>query len=357
MDRSAAVSSPPQRELPPPLHWPTARMIRNDRIAAVLLTLLALAPCVASIVLLLRSPPGQGDGAVGLLMVALIMPATLGVVVYVALDRRERGLVLRAIRGGPQAVIEVRSRRGVGGGLVLLLGEGMETQRVYRMGQKRFVIADASVSTAAGTVIFARGGTSLDREMVQWIDAVAGSEGTAEPSEDVMDPDEIAAAASREPLAAPPGIEASLVGGWHTWRYRSTPDHEHGVILPWMALMAAWLAVLPAFGIFRTGPLAAFVVPVELLLAYALLLSAPITMEFQVRANMLVVKRKRFGLTLSIGVSEAAQAGIDIVGLPKVSLAFDKRRRGVTSPLAGGPDVIAMTWLSAAIRSSASRAR
>lgn len=350
-------AAPLEHALPAPFQWPTARTIRKDRAFAGLLLVLMLVPCAVALVHLLRSPPDARDGPVFFLLAFGMLPATLGFVVQALLARSGRGLVLRAIRGGTHPVIEVRARSGVGGGLLLPLGDALATQRVYRVGQKRLVVADASVSTAAGTVIFARGGTTLDPELVRWFEAVAASEGSAGPSEDVADPEALAVAAARDPLAAPAPIDASLVGGWPTWRYRSARDHELGLILPWMALLGAWLVVYPALGMLRAGPLAALVVPVEIVLAYLLLATGGATMELQVRANMLVVKRKRFGLTLSIGVSEAAQAGIDIVGLPKVSLAFGKRRRGVTSPLAGGLDVVAMTWLSAAIRACAARAR
>lgn len=327
-------------------------MVRRDRIAGAVLLLFMIGVPGALFVAWLRAPEAQREGALVFLMLSGVLPASLWFVVRQLLVRAGRGLVFRAVRGGANAVIEVRPRAG-GRGVLLPLGDALSTQHVYRIGLRRIVVAEASVATSCGEIVFARGGTRLDSELLAWLDAVGKSSGTDAPDAGSIELDTVAASAGRQPLAPPPGIEASSRDGWPTWRYRTAPAQERNLLIPWMALLALWLFAAHATGVLPSAPLATFVIPVELVLAWVWLWTAPGILEVQCRGPMLLLKRRRFGWTIGASVLEATDAGLDLVTLPAVALKFGRRRRGVTSPVAGGPDVVAMAWLSAAIRSCA----
>ena len=121
-----------------------------------------------------------------------------------------------------------------------------------------------------------------------------------------------------------------------------------------IALLVTWLVTCPLLGIFSFAKLAAWLIPILLFLVWMILLAGPLTVELEVRGPMLIFRRRRFGLTLFVGVNEATEAGLDVSQLPFVALRFPRRRlRGFTTPAIGGPDVVAMAWLSAAIRACA----
>jgi hypothetical protein len=120
-----------------------------------------------------------------------------------------------------------------------------------------------------------------------------------------------------------------------------------------IAVLLIWLVVYPVLGIFFFAKLAIWIIPIVLCLAWMILLAGPLTVELEVRGPMLIFRRRRFGVTLWASVCEASKAGLEISQLPFVALRFERRLRGFTTPAIGGPDVVAMAWLSAAIRACA----
>jgi hypothetical protein len=345
----------PSSTLPPPFEWPTARMLARDRIFGYVLSLMLLAPMAVGLVALARATPEGREGPAFFLLLFASLPATVGFLVPMALDRRGRGLVFMAIRGGAgDAVVEVHSKSGVGRPLLLPLHSATTLPHIYAVGTKRMVVAELKTSTPAGEVLMARGGTELDRDLVRWVKAVFAANGAEEtrPSPEAAPLDALAAAAERAPLDPPEGIEAFARRGWPVWRYRTSVGCEREVVLPWMVMAAFWILFMPMIGVASRAGLAWWIVPLELVLLYLLVLAGPATAEFEARGSMLICRRKHFGLTLWVGVSEAGMAGIDAVALPVAGLRFGSSTRGLTSPLAGGPDVAGLAWLAAAIRAS-----
>ncbi|HWT85548.1 MAG TPA: hypothetical protein VN177_07230, partial [Myxococcales bacterium] len=80
----------------------------------------------------IRVSPERRDGALVFLLQSILFPAVVGPVIWYAVDRRGRGLVLTAIRGGRDAAIEVRPQSGVGRGIVIPIGEASALARLYR---------------------------------------------------------------------------------------------------------------------------------------------------------------------------------------------------------------------------------
>ena len=346
---------PQSPSLPAPLAWPTARRLQKDRIGAVILSCLALAPCAAALVWMTRAAPEDRDGPAAFLALTLLLPAALGPVVRALVDRRGRGLVLTALRGGPDAEVEIRARSGAGGGLVVPLRGRGSLGRVYRVGLKRMAVAEALAQTAAGEVLFARGGTALDPDLVRWIGEVVASPGLSRSRSESPHVEEIAARAARAPLDAPAPIEPVRDRGWPAWRYRAAEPRGVGLAAALLAVLMAWLILFPRLGVFPLAVMATWIVPVSLLLVWSILLAGPLTVDLEVRGPMLIFRRRRFGVTLWTSVNDARQAGLDVSQLPFVALRCAGRLRGFTTPAVGGPDVAAMAWLSAAIRSSALR--
>jgi len=120
-----------------------------------------------------------------------------------------------------------------------------------------------------------------------------------------------------------------------------------------IAVLLAWLIFCPLLGIFSFAKLAIWIIPIMLFLVWMILLAGPLTVELEVRGPMLIFRRRRFGLTLWASVNDATQSGLEISQLPFVALRVKGRLRGFTTPAIGGPDVVAMAWLSAAIRACA----
>jgi hypothetical protein len=151
----------------------------------------------------------------------------------------------------------------------------------------------------------------------------------------------------------PPGIEVVRDAAWPTYRYRSVEPRGRGAVVALCSALATFF-VLPVFygDYFSFVGVALFVTPAELGLLYLLLRAGPLTAEWQVRGSMLVFRRKRFGLTLSIWSFETSSVGLYLCELPTVALRCAGRLAGFTSPDAGGPDVAAMVWLAARIRAS-----
>jgi hypothetical protein len=330
-------------------------MVRADRGFGAALFVIALAPLAPAMIWALRVGPGELQGPLVLLCACAIWPACILPLVPVLVDRRGRGLVFRAIRGGPQPAIEIGPREGPGGKLVVPLGKAGTRGQVYRVGVgRRIVVAEALASTRAGEVLFARGGTRLDRELVQWLESLYASDAGPAPSADAGDVDAIAASAARAPLDPPARIEAGTAGGFDTWRYRSVEPRGRALGLSLIAVLALCTIAMPSLGIGTLTGWAAWTVPVGLALAYRLLLlTGPLTSEFQVRGTTLIHRRKRFGLTLWMTSSDARRTGLYVAELPFVALRCGDRLRGYANPAAGGPDAAAMAWLSAAIRARA----
>jgi hypothetical protein len=329
--------------------------VRRGRIAAVVMTVLAIAPSLLLAIWAARVEPDRRDIALGLFLESLILPALLGPFVWLLVDRRGRGLVFTAVRGGRDAAIEVRPKSGVGRGLVIPIRDVGELARVYRVGYARhIVVAEALTPTSAGEVLFARGGTKVHPDLVYWLKSVLTSDGSCAWHPDSFDVEAIASQAAADPLDAPPPLQARLVGGWPTYSYQAVEPRGVGMAVALIALLVTWLVACPLLGIFSFAKLAVWLIPIVLFLVWMILLAGPLTVELEVRASMLIFRRRRFGLTLFVGINEASQAGLDISQLPFVALRFPGRRlRGFTTPAIGGPDVVAMAWLSAAIRACA----
>ncbi len=325
-----------------------------DRIGAMVFGAVAVAPSLLLALWAIRVSPERRDGALVFLLQSILFPAVVGPVIWYAVDRRGRGLVLTAVRGGRDAAIEVRPQSGVGRGLVIPIGEASALARLYRVGVGRHIAAAEVVSpTGAGEVLFARGGTSLDPDLVRWIEDVWASDGSSASHPDSVDVEEVASRAARAPLDAPHPVQARLVGGWPTYSYPAVEPRGVGLAASLIAVLVTWLILYPLLGIFSFAKLAIWILPVVLLLVWMILLAGPLTVELEVRGPMLIFRRRRFGLTLWVSVNDASQAGLEISQLPFVALRVKGRLRGFTTPAIGGPDVVAMAWLSAAIRACA----
>jgi hypothetical protein len=330
--------------------------VRLDRIGAVILGAFALAPTLLHALWAARAPSERREAPLVLLLQSLLLPAILGPIVWTAVDRRGRGLVLSAVRGGREAAIEVRPRRGEGHGLVIPIAEAGALARLHRVGVARHIAtAEALTPTAAGEVLFARGGTSLDPDLVRWIERVWASDGSSAPSPGAIDVEEIAARAARDPSDAPSSLHATLRDGWPTYAYRAVEPRGIALAASLIATFLIWLVLYPVLGTFSVAKLAAWILPVVLVLGWLIVLAGPLTVEVEVRGPMVIFRRRRFGLALWASVSDARQAGLEISQLPFVALRFGRRLRGFTTPDIGGPDVAAMAWLSAAIRACAQR--
>jgi hypothetical protein len=95
-----------------------------------------------------------------------------------------------------------------------------------------------------------------------------------------------------------------------------------------------------------------WVIPLDLLLLYRMLLCGPLTAEWEVRGSMLLFRRKRFGLTLWVWSYETSSIGLYLCELPAIAMQCGGSLVSFNSPGAGGPDVAAMVWLAASIRAS-----
>jgi hypothetical protein len=330
-------------------------MARRGRVAAVVMILFALAPVAVALLWAARSAHREWQGPLILLCAGALLPACLGWVIWALLDRRGRGLVLRAVRGGAAPAIEIGAREGFGRPLVLPLRDLSSRPHLYRFGYSRnIVVTEAVTATSAGDVLFARGSSSrLDRELARWLGSVLSGEGTADPSPGAVDVEATADAALQAPLDAPPGIEA-VPGTFPTWRYRGIEPRGRSLGLPLIAVLALWTFAAPRLEVGSYGGWALWTVPVALAVAYrTLLLTGPITVDWQVRGTMLLYRARRFGLTLWMRASDARRTGLYVVELPFAALTCGGKVRGFTSPGAGGPDAAAMAWLSAAIRACA----
>ena len=320
----------------------------------MVLAALAIVPSLLLALWAARVPSDRREGPVVLFLASLLLSATIGPIIWALVDRRGRGLVLTAIRGGRDAAIEVRPQSGVGRGIVIPIGEASALARLYRLGVGRHIAAAEVVSpTGAGEVLFARGGTSLDPDLVRWIEDVWASHGSSASHPDSVDVEEVASRAARAPLDAPHPVQARLVGGWPTYSYPAVEPRGVGLAASLIAVLVTWLVLYPLLGIFSFAKLAIWILPVVLLLVWMILLAGPLTVELEVRGPMLIFRRRRFGLTLWVSVNDASQAGLEISQLPFVALRVKGRLRGFTTPVIGGPDVVAMAWLSAAIRACA----
>ena len=318
------------------------------------MTVLAIAPSLLLAIWAARVEPDRRDIALGLFLESLILPALLGPIVWLLVDRRGRGLVFTAVRGGLDAAIEVRPKSGVGRGLVIPIGEASALARLYRVGVGRHIAAAEVVSpTGAGEVLFARGGTKVHPDLVHWLKSVLTSDGSSAWHPDSFDVEAIASQAAADPLDVPPTLQARLVGGWPTYSYQAVEPRGVGMAVTLIALLVTWLVAYPLLGIFSFAKLAVWLIPIMLILVWMILLAGPLTVELEVRGPMLIFRRRRFGLTLWVSVNDASQAGLEISQLPFVALRVKGRLRGFTTPAIGGPDVVAMTWLSAAIRACA----
>jgi hypothetical protein len=286
------------------------------------------------------------------LPVPLVFLSIVGSAAIMGLGVQHRGLRFTPLRGGPDAAIVIRSRQG-GTGLVLPLSSAMLHWQRYGSTMRKFEVAEAVIRTGAGEVMFARGGNQLDPDLVGWLKRLAAANGSAAPSPDALDIDEIAALAASDPLHVPPGIEVVRDAAWPTYRYRSVVPRGSGAILALCLALATFLLMPVFYGDdFSFVGVYTWVIPLELMLLYRLLLCRPLTAEWQVRGSMLLFRRKRFGLTLSIWSFETSSVGLYLCELPTVALRCAGRLAGFTSPDAGGPDVAAMAWLAASIRAS-----
>jgi hypothetical protein len=310
--------------------------------------LLALGVAPALLVLIKAS----GDDLVLLLPMAMMCAALVGYpgALILALDRR--GIRMVPVRGGAGAQVEIRAKDAAGGGLIVPISTMAASLRVFSTGIKKVGYFEASAESSAGDVFLVTAGASVPRELIAWFEALLSASGSGSPSEGALDIEEIAAAASRDPFSPLPGIEAAIVDGWPTYRYRAGETRARWWLIS-IAIATASLLIGPTAGLGTMAGMATFVAIVEAGLLYGILLCGPVTAEFQVRGPMLVCRRRRFGLTLWISARDARRAGVDLTGLPNVAIRCAGRVLAVTGPSVGGPDAGAVAWLAAAIRATA----
>jgi hypothetical protein len=287
------------------------------------------------------------------LPVPLVFLSIVSSVAVMMLGSERRGLRFTPLRGGPDAAIEIRSRHG-GTGLVLPLSSAMLHWQRYGSTLRKLEVADAVTRTRAGEVMFARGGNQLDPELVRWLKRLAAANGSAAPSPDALDIDEIAALAARDPLDPPPGIQVVRDAAWPTYRYRSAEPPRGPKAIGALCLALATFLLWPVFygNDFSFVGVYTWVIPLELMLLYRMLLCGPLTAEWEVRGPMLLFRRKRFGLTLWVWSYETSSIGLYLCELPAIAMQCGGSLVSFNSPGAEGPDVAAMVWLAASIRAS-----
>jgi hypothetical protein len=285
------------------------------------------------------------------LPVLLVFLSIVGPIAIIVLGAQHRGLRFTALRGGPDAAVEIRSRQG-GTGLVLPLASAKLHWQRYGSTMRKVEVAEAVARTGAGEVMFARGGNQLDPDLVRWLKRLAAANGSAAASPDALDIDDIAALAASDPLHAPPGIEVVRDAAWPTYRCRSVLPRGKA-ILPLCFSLATFLLLPVCNGHdFSFAGVYTWVIPLELMLLYWVLLCGPLTAEWEVRGPMLLFRRKRFGLTLWIWSYETSSIGLYLCELPAIALQCGGSLVSFNSPDAEGPDVAAMVWLAASIRAS-----
>jgi len=345
-----------ERALPERFEWPTRRMVRADRAFGIALAIVAIVPLALCAAWVVRASGDDRAASLVLLCVTGSWFVLLSWVVVALVDRRGRGLVLRAIRGGDEPAIEVRARSGVGGGLVLPLDGAEARDRTQRLGAGRTLAwREAIARTAIGEVLFARGGARLDPELVAWLASLAAARGSAVPSPDAPSIDAIVLAAQGAPLDPPPGIRVATASGQTRWSYRSVEPRGLLLALCLLAALALWTFVLPRAGVSSTAALARFTVPAALAIAYRWLLAGPVTVEVRARGATLDYRVRRFEITLWRESAAIDEVGLDLVALPFAALRIGGRTRGFASPEAGGPDAAGLAWLVAALRSTRTR--
>lgn len=333
--------------LPAPFVWPTPRQRRLQSIFLALFCVLALAPGVLLAVGAMRDPMLLAG-----LPAASVLAAAFGGAVMGIMVERRLGFMLVPLRGGPEAKVEIRPRSQKGVGLVVPFGQVLGHLAAFRTPFKVAAYLEAVAASPVGAVFFLVGGTMLPRELVTWTDALRASSGRAAPSANAVDLEEVAAAATRDPLAAPAGIEAHPIDAGAVFRYRGAVP----LLRVWLAAFAlAGLSplVLPWLGLASWGVTALAVGSIESILLYGILLCGPLTVELEVSGTTLIGRRRRFGRTLWRWVRDARTVGLDITGLPASALRCEGRVRGITSPDVGGPDAAAVAWVAAAIRACA----
>ena len=329
--------------LPPPFDWPSSRTVRLERIFAAVL---CAVPAAFAALIYARARAQFAALALGpVVFLSLVAP-----VVVELLRLGKRGLRLAPVRGGPQPAIEVMPRRG-GPGLVVPLAPGIAQEQPFWLGLQRTAYVEAVALTSAGAVCFARGGERLHPDLVRWLRMLPAAEGVGQPRPGSPEIEQIAAAA-RSGTDVPPGIEL-VSAPWTGVRYRGCERSDRRSALFLLAGLAAiWLSL--SWQGFAAKALWPFFVPPALVVLYRLLWAGPVTIEVEARGPSTLVRRKRFGLTLSISRNPTAQIGLDLTQLPFVGLRFGKRMRGFTSRSVGGLDAAGMAWATARILSSQS---
>jgi len=327
--------------LPAPFVWPTPRQRRLQSIFLALFCVLALAPGVLLAVGATRDPMLLAG-----LPAASVLAAAFGGAVMGIMVERRLGFMLVPLRGGPEAKVEIRPRSQKGVGLVVPFGQVLGHLAAFRTPFKVAAYLEAVAASPVGAVFFLVGGTMLPRELVTWTDVLRASSGRGAPSANAVDLEEVAAAATRDPLAAPAGRRR------HHPQLRR-PDMHTILRYRWNLMLAALGALQPWLGLASWGVTALAVGSIESILLYGILLCGPLTVELEVSGTTLIGRRRRFGRTLWRWVRDARTVGLDITGLPASALRCEGRVRGITSPGVGGPDAAAVAWVAAAIRACA----
>jgi hypothetical protein len=282
----------------------------------------------------------------------LVWAALIGFPGGLILGLDRRGIRMIPVRGGPTAKVEIRPKHGSASGVVVPIFAAGAWLRSFSTRVKTVAYFEASAKSSAGDVFFLTAGASVPLELTRWLKALTSASGSAPPSDRAADIEAIAGEALRDPFTAPPGIQATQVDGWPTYRYRAGERRARWWLIS-LAVATASLLIAPAGGLGTLSGMATFVAIVEAILLYAMFLCGPLTAEFQVRGPMLLCRRRRFGLTLWISAGDARRVGLDITGLPNVAIRCAGRVLGVTGPAVGGPDASAVAWLAASIRANA----
>lgn len=326
--------------LPPPFEWPSRRTVRLERIFAALLCCLPVG--FAGVIYAAARP------LFGILVLGPVLLLTvLGPVIVALLRLDGRGLLLAPVRGGPRPVIEVMPRRG-GPGLVVPLASGIAQEQSFRLGVKGLTYLEAVALTSAGAVCFARGGRRLHPDLVGWLRTLSQAEGAEQPRPGSREVEEIAAVA-RSGDDVPAGVEL-VSSPWTGVRYRGRERSDLQAALFFLAGLGAIGMSLSSQG-FQAETLWRFLVPPALAILYWILWAGPVTIEVEARGPVTLVRRRRFGFTLSVRRNETAKIGLDLTQLPFVALRFGRRMRGFTSRSVGGLDAAGLVWVAAHVLS------
>lgn len=323
--------------LPAPFCWPTPRQAGVNGAIGIALVLFGVAPAA-----ILAVAPAELVNA--LLPMAALWLSLIGGAGALLFSHRRRGVVLRPLRGGEQALVELRPQGAEGAALVAPMAGTRFWARVVKTLYRGVGAAEASTASRAGDVFLLTAGAMLPPEFIAWMRELHAATGAAD--SDAAEVDALALAGARSPESAPEGIETDGA----RYRYRAgSPRLARWLLV--VALTAATACWWPAHGIGSWPGILALLAPAEAGLLWGILVAAPLTLEIEAAGGRVTFRRRRFGLTLYARRGAAAEIGLDLSGLPEAALRLGGRPIGITGPGAGGPPAASLAWLAGALRS------